>query len=368
MKSGDACDFISGRSALIVKRCTGLMKPLSQLIADYAEDEGWNLIYYPLKSRARTCVATAMDGRYLYVMGGVWRESPVFVDHVEVFDFLKGKWKRTSQAMNVKRAHAACVITPNGQSVIVIGGYFRELKLSITGGSISPVVHRTMEVMDTKTRTWKTLRGRMREARWSPGVCLSPDGGKLYVVGGGDKKVDWNRGLKSAEYYDMERAKFFPLPPMSKARIGPGIALSQDGKYLFVVGGDFDTSKNSAECYSFETKKWTALPDSKLFARCRSSVWYNSKKEILHVVGGQIPSVGGSRPIDLQDIYECFDLKTRSWRFSRTDILQELSFHRDSSPNINSFHTFTLDTDKARIYSVGQTKVSGTIQHMRLWP
>lgn len=82
---------------------------------------------------------------------------------------------------------------------------------------------------------------------------MSPQPGKLYVVGG----FDGSRALRCVEVYDPARNEWRMLGSMTCARSNAGVALL--GTLICAVGG-FDGNEflNTMEMYDLEADEWTS--------------------------------------------------------------------------------------------------------------
>eukprot|EP00471_Norrisiella_sphaerica_P014480 CAMPEP_0184503410 /NCGR_PEP_ID=MMETSP0113_2-20130426/51876_1 /TAXON_ID=91329 /ORGANISM="Norrisiella sphaerica, Strain BC52" /LENGTH=698 /DNA_ID=CAMNT_0026892903 /DNA_START=795 /DNA_END=2891 /DNA_ORIENTATION=- len=232
-------------------------------------------------------VAMSPDGRRMYAIGGYnGPKHSNYLKSVEVFDFRTMKWK-SLPPMSTPRAHLAVVVSPGGKRVYALGGNYMQrlstvevldtetnawsevppmmMRRSGLGAAISPDGRHlyavggfggmpldSVEVLDLAMKnSWgKTTSskcapcfsiGPKEKIQWRPlpamtqtrrylGCAISPDGRKLYAVGGDDQNC-------SVEYYDNPSRSWVPLPPMKTKRKGLGAALSPDGRRLYVVGG-----------------------------------------------------------------------------------------------------------------------------------
>ena len=112
---------------------------------------------------------------------------------------------------------------------------------------------------------------------------MSNDGKRLYVVGGDDGGQSFN----TAEYYSFEGKKWVRIAKeMNVRRSCCGVAMSPDGLTLFVVGGKSHgtTCLDTVECYDIENDVWVNMIGRLNVPRYMLGVVVSGNK--LYAVGG----------------------------------------------------------------------------------
>mmetsp|Transcript_15969 Transcript_15969/g.25560 ORF Transcript_15969/g.25560 Transcript_15969/m.25560 type:complete len:726 (+) Transcript_15969:169-2346(+) len=247
----------------------------------------WTNLPPMLERRCGLGVAMSPDGKRLYAVGGY--DGPKhenYLDSVEVFNFRSMKWRRLP-SMSTKRAHMGVTISPNGKKLYVVGGNYTERLDSI-------------EVLDTQTNTWKELPS-MQSKKSGLGVAISPNGNRLYCVGGFDgqqlskveeldltNKASWKKATASGcipcSSGHRERILWRPIPSMTHSRRYLGVTISPNGRKLFAIGGDHES--NTAEYYDFPSRTWVQLPTMRS-KRKGLGVALSPDGKILYAVGGE---------------------------------------------------------------------------------
>jgi len=301
---------------------SGIPRALAWLVLEYVEPRAWSPLIRRMRVGKRIGAGSAQfpDGRYVFVAGGFTEKSRhVALASAEYYDLVRDKWKWLRPSMNLPRAQPAAAMSPGGERLYVIGGYHRKTDLGMTKGGTRSVVTDTAEHYDFQCKKWTVLAARMTAPRWGAAAAFTPDGKRIYVVGGGDpKRVDVLAALSSAEYFDVEANRWVALPPMNYGRLQPGVAMSPEGKRLYVVGGRRSASVNTAEYLDLTTHTWHNLPRTPHGSpsRVAPSVAITPDGRRLYVVGGKTllldPYMNREVGQLLRSV-EYFDLVTLEW-------------------------------------------------------
>jgi len=158
----------------------------------------------------------------------------------------------------------------------------------------------SIEVLDTQTNTWKELPS-MQSKKSGLGVAISPNGNRLYCVGGFDgqqlskveeldltNKASWKKATASGcipcSSGHRERILWRPIPSMTHSRRYLGVTISPNGRKLFAIGGDHES--NTAEYYDFPSRTWVQLPTMRS-KRKGLGVALSPDGKRLYAVGGE---------------------------------------------------------------------------------
>jgi non-specific serine/threonine protein kinase len=276
---------------------------------------------------ARTEVAAARIGRFIYVVGGFEEQSGVTTGALERYDIRRDTWKRLrSIPIGVNHPAAAAY---RGR-FYVHGGYTARRDLSsatnalwrydpgadrwkrLPGSPTARAAHAlaalngrlyaaagsgergslgSMEVYSFKRRRWRggpSLVGRARNH--TTGVAA---GGYFYVLAGRD---DGN--YADAERYDPDTRRWERLPDMQKPR--GGIASVRVGRRVVVFGGEEETTIREVEIFNPRTRRWSRLPDMRTPRHGLGGAALG--KRIYAIEGGPIPGFNFSNAIEFLDI------------------------------------------------------------------
>ena len=240
---------------------------------------------------ARTEVAAARVGRYVYVVGGFERDSGATTAATERYDIVRDRWTRVAD-MPVGVNHAAAA-TYRGD-VYVLGGYRGRGDLSeetstlyrydpetdrwsaqpsaptargalavgvighrlyAAGGAAAPQgALKTLEIYDFRRRRWR--RGPdMAVAREHLAGAVA--GGRFYALAGRAAGAG-NYGV--VEAFDPRKRRWARVPSMRKPR--GGIAAATVGRGIVVVGGEEDAGTiGEVEVFEPARRRWRRLPD-----------------------------------------------------------------------------------------------------------
>jgi N-acetylneuraminic acid mutarotase len=277
---------------------------------------------------ARTEVAAARIGRFIYVVGGFEERSGVTTGALERYDIERDRWKRLRPLPGGGVNHPAAVAYKG--RFYVHGGYTARRDLSSATnalwrydpgrnrwkrlpGSPSPraahalaVIGRklyaaaganatgslaSLEVYDFKRRRWRRgppLPGRPRNH--TTGVAA---GGFFYVLAGRD-----NGNYTDSERYDPRRRRWQDIPDMQKAR--GGIASVRVGRRIVVFGGEEATTISEVEIFDPSTRRWSRLPDMRTPRHGLGGAARG--KRIYAIEGGPMPGFHFSNAIEYLDL------------------------------------------------------------------
>ena len=276
---------------------------------------------------ARTEVAAARIGRFIYVVGGFEQESGVTTGALERYDIRADSWKRLRPLpIGVNHPTAASY---RGR-FYVHGGYTAQRDLS----SATPALWR----YHPERNRWKRLRdslvpraahalavldGRLyaaagsgeqgslrsmesysfRRGRWRREPALGGParnhttgvsaGGFFYVLAGRD-----TGNYAVAERYSPRRRRWESLPDMQKPR--GGIASVRVGRRVIVFGGEEATTIREVEAYDPRTGRWTRLPDMRTPRHGLGGAARGGR--IYAIEGGPTPGFDFSNAIEFLDV------------------------------------------------------------------
>jgi N-acetylneuraminic acid mutarotase len=272
--------MLAALSATLVVACGGKgSDPLSR-----SDSPEWRtLASAPL---ARTEVAAARVGRFIYVMGGFERDSGATTAATERYDIERDRWTRVAD-MPVALNHAAAA--PYRGFVYVLGGYRGRTRLADEVATLfryDPGRDRWTRLPSAPTR-----RG---------ALTLGVIGDRLYAAGGASSA---HGALPTLEIYDFRRRRW---------RRGPDMAVPREHLAGAVAGGRFYVLAGRAagqgnftvvEAYDPRTRRWRRLPD---MAKARGGI-------AAATVGGRIVVVGGEETAGTIREVERFDPRRRRW-------------------------------------------------------
>lgn len=248
-----------------------------------AATSGWTALRpAPL---ARTEVAAARIGRFIYVVGGFVPGGNATSAAVERYDITRNRWRR-EPSMPLTLNHPAAA-SYRGR-LYVLGGYTANAALS--GES------RAFLRYSPRTRRWSRMPS-APSARAALAVGVIGD--RLYAAGGADKGAALNR----LEVFDFARRRWATGPPMPTPREHLAGAVA-GGRFYVLAGraagkGNFDV----AERYDPRTRRWQQLP---AMAKPRGGI-------AAAAVRGRIVVFGGEEQAGTIAEVELFDPATRRW-------------------------------------------------------
>jgi len=177
-----------------------------------------------------TCLSP--DGQYLFVAGGLGHmvgHGVCALRNCEVFDFQTGEWARLPRMIR-PREGLALTISKDGKFLYAIGG-----KQGLTE------ITRSVEVLNLETRVWTEENPMNAPRGWiGTSAAISPDGSRIFAVGGTLPSSD----LKfPGEEFNLSSRRWSALREKSisgkclRMQSGLGVSFSPDGKRLYAVGG-----------------------------------------------------------------------------------------------------------------------------------
>jgi Kelch motif len=279
---------------------------------------------------ARTEVAAARVGRFIYVTGGLESESGRSTAAVERYDIRRDRWRRV-RSMPLRLDHAAAV-GYRGR-LYVHGGYARGLstptgalleyepernrwrrlrsarvaraahaaavighRLYVAGGSDDSGSLRSLEIFDFRRRRW--LSGPSFPGPARNHTTGAASGGRFYVLAGRD-----SANFTAAERYDPRRRRWERLPDMRTPRGGIASARLRDGR-IVVFGGENltpgGTTIAEVELLDPKRRRWRALPDMRTPRHGLGGVAVGSR--IYAIQGGVSPGLSFSNAIEALDV------------------------------------------------------------------
>eukprot|EP00465_Bigelowiella_longifila_P008932 CAMPEP_0185276008 /NCGR_PEP_ID=MMETSP1359-20130426/55208_1 /TAXON_ID=552665 /ORGANISM="Bigelowiella longifila, Strain CCMP242" /LENGTH=314 /DNA_ID=CAMNT_0027869531 /DNA_START=365 /DNA_END=1309 /DNA_ORIENTATION=+ len=288
-----------GRQLFAIGGDSGRSSPLNSCEYYDFYTKNWNLLPEPMKlKRSGLGAAISSNGKRLYAVGGIANGSPS--NTIEYFDFSLQMWKMLSSPMKVARHGHGVAIGKDGRRLFAVGGF------------VEGRPSNSAEYYDFKTSQWYDLPP-MKRCRTGFGIAVSPDGSKVYAVGGcsvssSSRRQFGEKALQTAEVYDFTTCEwtFIPGTLLSK-RVNHAVAISPNGNKLYVVGGspsEQSTPLKTIEVYDFEEKKWSNPGPRLKVGRTSLALVISPDGDKLFAVGGD-PD-GESK--DCLDTIECYRL------------------------------------------------------------
>ena len=234
---------------------------------------------------ARTEVAAARVGRFVYVMGGFERDSGATTAATERYDIRRDRWTRVAD-MPVGLNHAAAAAYKG--RVYVVGGY--RGSAGLTEETRALLRYEPGRDRWTRLRPAPTRRG---------ALAVGVIGHRLYAVGGA---ASGQGALTTLEIYDFRTGRWRSGPAMGLAR--EHLAAAVAGRRLYVLAGR-DGGRNFAalESYTPRTGRWRVLPD---MAKPRGGI-------AAATVAGDVVVVGGEESAGTIREVERYDPRSRAW-------------------------------------------------------
>jgi len=234
--------------------------------------------------------AVASNDTHVFVVGG--RDAEGFeADHIQVYAIQNDTWSVFEHVLKRPRYGATATIIID--KLYVFGGFCNDYLTStevfeINGSSCTPC-------NDHGVPDLKVPRAGY------PSVTRNNE---VYLIGGGTTN---HETLSSCELINVASSKGTELAPLIQARGCPSAVLFRSR--IIVLGGAcgplFETTLNSGETYSFDTKQWTMMMLPMTTPRYRHcSIVYKGQ---LFVIGGQ------NGPDDVNNI-EVYDPDSKQWK------------------------------------------------------
>jgi len=277
---------------------------------------------------ARTEVAAARVGRYVYVMGGFVRAG-FSTAATERYDIERDRWTRVAD-MPVGLNHAAAVAYKG--RVYVLGGYsartalrdevatlyrydpkrdrWRKLpsmptargalavgvighRLYAAGGAGQGKVHAELEIYDFKRRRWSTGPAMSTGRDHLAGAVA---GRRFYALAG---RAPGHGNFDIVEVYDPHARRWRVAPAMEKPRGGIGAA-TVGGRIVVVGGEESDGTIREVELYDPAEKTWTRLRD---LPTPRHGLGVVARgRRVFVIEGGDHPGFAFTRTVEVLEI------------------------------------------------------------------
>lgn len=275
---------------------------------------------------ARTEVAAARVGRFVYVVGGFVQAGHATTAAVERYDVRRNRWTRVRD-MPVALNHPAAVA--HRGRLYVLGGYTANAALAgesgaflrydparnrwsrmpamptrraalaagvigerlyAAGGAAGGAALARLEVFDFRTRRWRRGRDMAVPREHVAGAVA---GGAFYVLGGrpGDLAV--------AERYVPRLRRWQRLPDLRTPR--SGIAAATVGRLVVVFGGE--TARGTirpVEAFDPRTRRWRGLPGMRTPRHGLGGVALG--RRVYALQGGPRPGFAFSRAVEALDV------------------------------------------------------------------
>jgi hypothetical protein len=236
---------------------------------------------------ARTEVAAARIGRFIYVFGGFarGRAGEPTTAALERYDIRRNRWRRVRSAP-VGLNHAAAAAYRG--RLYVHGGYRSRTGLSNTSARLYRY--------NPRTNRWRRLRGSPRpRAAHALGVIR----GRLYAAGGANE----GRALDTMDVYSFRRRRWRRGPRM-RTRPREHLAGVASRGFLYVIAGRANgVNFTDAERYNPRRGRWEVLPDIR---RERGGI-------AAAAVGRRVVVFGGEESAGTIGEVELYDPRTRRW-------------------------------------------------------
>ena len=276
----------SAALAVVVAGCGGGSEPASRSGSAAPE---WRAL--APASLARTEVAAARVGRYVYVMGGFERDSGATTAATERYDIERDRWTRVAD-MPVALNHAAA--TSYKRRVYVLGGYRARTGLSrevatltaTTRGATAgrgcprrrPAAAHSLSAWSAnactrsgeptprreRSRRWRSTTSAGRRWRTGPDMAVPREhlaaavaGGRFYALAG---RAAGQGNFTVVEAYNPRTRRWRREPAMRKAR--GGIAAATISGHIVVLGGEESAGTiREVELFDARERDWSRLPD-----------------------------------------------------------------------------------------------------------
>ena len=235
---------------------------------------------------ARTEVAAARVGRFVYVMGGFERGTGATTPATERYDIERDRWTRVAD-MPVGLNHAAAAAYRG--RVYVVGGY--------RGQSSLNEETRSMYRYDPRANRWS----RQPPAPTARGaLAVGVIGHRLYAAGGANAR---DGALATLEVYDFRRRRWRSGPDMRVAR--EHLAGAVAGGRFYALAGRAAGRGNFSVVEAFDPgrRRWLRVPAMR---KPRGGIAAATVRGRIVVAGGE-ESAGTIREVEL------FDPRTRRW-------------------------------------------------------
>jgi len=208
-----------------------------------------------------------------------------------------GRWERLPDFLKTGRFDFGLAVSPDMKYLFAVGG---------DAGRSTPL--NTTEVMTIDTCKWGLLPVPMHSKRSGLAAAISQDGKYLYAVGGIAKGLPSN----TVEVYDFSSQRWAFVPwRMNYARYGHGLAMAKDGSRMYAVGGVVDdAASDTVEYYDFEAKRWEILPGKMTVPRANLGVVLSPDGNRLYAIGGRSEIDTANQTLNTAEVYE---FKTRKW-------------------------------------------------------
>lgn len=242
--------------------------------------DGSDYCLIPPMSSPRCAVGTAELGGKLFVCGGYDRGE--CLKTVEIYDSTTNKWE-TLKHMQVPRGRFAIAVVDG--NVYAIGGCDGQNELN------------SAEFYDSITLNWKLIQS-APVVRSNAGVCSMNS--KIFVIGG------WsgNRGLTRCDMYDPDCGKWSEIGQLHTGRYQTGVCCLNG--IIYAVGGcDSWSCLNSVEAYINES--WRLVAPLQTARRGCGVAAYN----------GKIYAVGGHDGVHALCSIEVYDSNEDQWTFGK---------------------------------------------------
>ena len=181
----------------------------------------------------------------------------------KLFALTLGSWVEEYPAMHTERTRPAAVSTPDGNQLIVVGGY--------VGGSTLA----TVEIYQVNTRAWYKLQNLPQPLRYPSAIIFKDH----FIVHGIDGNGYYHPILSSAQLNSSKYGnwKSIPPPPVEES------ALSALRGQLIIIGGRrrFSTVKS---IYQLVGRKWKEI--GSMSSERRMCLVVSLTTENIMVVGG----------------------------------------------------------------------------------
>jgi N-acetylneuraminic acid mutarotase len=236
---------------------------------------------------ARTEVAAARVGRFIYVMGGFEERSGATTAATERYDIERDHWTRVRD-MPVALNHAAAA-SYRGR-VYVLGGYRSRSGLD----DESSALYR----YDPRADRWRRLPS-APTARGA--LAVGVIGNRLYAAGG----ATGGRALTTLEIYDFDKRRWRAGPAMAHPREHLAGAVARGRFYVLAGRAAGQGNFTVVESYDPRSRRWRGEPD---MAKARGGI------AAATTASGRVVVVGGEESAGTIREVELLDPRTRRWR------------------------------------------------------
>ena len=201
---------------------------IEQLCMD--EENKWRPVTVLPNEQQLSCVSVALQGNFLYAVGGIASSDWKRVSTASVFDLNANRWS-VLEDMLTKRSGCSCFVF--NDSVYVGAGWT---------DNAEPC--HTVECLRKGSRDWEEFTSYP-----IPMSTMTAFGNKIVSTGG--QNDDYSL-LNEMQWFDERLLQWHPLPPMTRKRSWHGLLSTERGE-IIAAGGERVIAKDSGAQQSLES-------------------------------------------------------------------------------------------------------------------